>query len=98
MSCPNQPQETRECPVDHSTDKINSLNQMPELSQLPQKSQQTVLSTTRTISTIPKNDSKWEYPSPQVSNLISNSIMHWLEKDGKQKRSISIQWLTFITF
>ncbi|KAJ1555146.1 holocytochrome c synthase [Nowakowskiella sp. JEL0078] len=62
------------CPVDHSShDGINPLNMMPNLSQKLLPGQQELLSTERTLSSIPKGTvdeslkkkDVWEYPSPQ---------------------------------
>ncbi|KAI8825733.1 cytochrome c/c1 heme-lyase [Fimicolochytrium jonesii] len=69
------------CPVDHGgsaskpaghpptpSDSLNPLNMMPNLSQHPlSASQRTVLSTSRTQSSIPRPDvnETWDYPSPQ---------------------------------
>lgn len=65
--CPvshDKPQEPARCPIDH--DSINPQNQMPKLSQTPAPHQGMSLPTSRTESSIPRDDSgKWEYPSPQ---------------------------------
>ncbi|KAI3602523.1 cytochrome c heme lyase [Moniliophthora roreri] len=57
-------QKPAQCPVDHGS--ISSLNQMPILSQSRQANQTMDLPTSRTASSIPRDDAeKWEYPSPQ---------------------------------
>ncbi|KAG9000802.1 holocytochrome c synthase [Tulasnella sp. 427] len=68
------------CPVAHGSDAVNPLNNVPlSLSQSPTPSQQTILSTKRKISSIPRaissdeasdslnqsSSSNWVYPSPQ---------------------------------
>ncbi|KAJ6519146.1 cytochrome c heme lyase [Mycena sanguinolenta] len=53
-----------QCPIDHES--INTRNQMPHLSQEATSAQAHTLPTSRTISSIPRDQaSKWEYPSPQ---------------------------------
>ncbi|KDR80675.1 hypothetical protein GALMADRAFT_241050 [Galerina marginata CBS 339.88] len=53
-----------QCPIDHQG--VNPLNQMPIISQAPARNQAVHLPTTRTESSIPRDQStKWEYPSPQ---------------------------------
>ena len=61
--CPIQ-HNYSQCPIDNS---INPLNKMPSsISQSPAPLQSSLLSTSRTQSSIPKDHSaKWEYPSPQ---------------------------------
>lgn len=62
------PLSTGRCPVDHSSEAINPLNQMPNLSQQRISTAQGVhLPTDREISTIPKSKDggNWEYPSAQ---------------------------------
>ncbi|KAK7056351.1 holocytochrome c synthase [Paramarasmius palmivorus] len=63
-SQPRVEQKPAQCPIDH--DSLSSLNQMPVLSQSKQANQSVDLPTSRTISSIPRdNADKWEYPSPQ---------------------------------
>jgi hypothetical protein len=62
---PHQPQAPAQCPVQHDA-PLNPLNQMPALPQTPSLNQSVHLPTSRTVSSIPRDQSaKWEYPSPQ---------------------------------
>jgi cytochrome c heme-lyase len=65
--CPVDHTKQQGCPVDHT--KLNPHNMMPELNQEMQPGQQIKLPTQRTESTIKNTttNTKWEYPSPQVS-------------------------------
>ncbi|KAF8074737.1 cytochrome c/c1 heme-lyase [Lyophyllum atratum] len=66
-SCPvahDAPAKAAQCPIDH--EGVNPLNQMPHLAQAPAPNQTIQLSTERTGSSIPRdNSAKWDYPSPQ---------------------------------
>jgi cytochrome c heme-lyase len=60
------PAAPAKCPVEHDAAGINPHNQMPNLSQAPAPEQNVALPTTRTESSIPRDDAgNWEYPSPQ---------------------------------
>jgi hypothetical protein len=62
-ACPIQHRPTA-CPIDR--DDINPLNQIPSLPQSPAPLQSVHLPTSRTLSSIPRDESaRWEYPSPQ---------------------------------
>ncbi|KAI0923889.1 hypothetical protein AcW1_006716 [Taiwanofungus camphoratus] len=56
-----------QCPISHeAASGINPLNQMPNVSQEPAPNQAIALPTSRSTSSIPRDESaKWEYPSPQ---------------------------------
>ncbi|KZT10024.1 cytochrome c and c1 heme-lyase [Laetiporus sulphureus 93-53] len=55
-----------QCPIIHEPDTLNPLNQMPTLSQAPVANQAIALPTSRSTSSIPRDDStRWDYPSPQ---------------------------------
>jgi cytochrome c heme-lyase len=74
--------EKGECPVDHS--KLNPHNMMPSLNQEMQPGQKLKLSTERTESSIRNTttNSKWEYPSPQVS-ISNQQFYNALVRKGK---------------
>ncbi|KAF9240726.1 cytochrome c heme lyase [Melanogaster broomeanus] len=71
--CPIQPSSSKPsgCPIDHTSAKLNPLNQMPSLPQTPLDNS-VQLPTERTLSSIPRcvavasgTKETWEYPSPQ---------------------------------
>src|SRR4051794_17824017 len=64
-SCPVAHQAPAKCPVQHD-EPLDPLNQMPTLPQTPSANQSVHLPTSRTESSIPRDQSaRWEYPSPQ---------------------------------
>ena len=66
---PAPAQTLAQCPIDHTSGGgavLDPRNQMPSLSQAPAPNQSVELPTSRTESSIPRDDGvRWEYPSPQ---------------------------------
>jgi cytochrome c heme-lyase len=82
-SKPSLPSTTRqkpaECPIDHSDDSINPLNQMPRLSQSRlSDAQLAALGTDREISTIPRTLSSTDDPT------IPSSSQNWIYPSEQQ--------------
>ncbi len=69
-SCPIASPNVSSGPASQSSStfsKLNPLNYMPNISQARASNQNTVLPTSRAVSSIPRGDAggNWEYPSPQ---------------------------------